>query len=226
MLLPGRDAEAERQRRILVDSYRSFRPFDDRSLSLVEPLRGFRFVYYAAWIARRWQDPAFPAAFPHFGTDNYHTLNSDDGPSHVITPGLYLGGCVDAELDGQPSAAEAADEDDSHISVVTEGACAVIGDDEDGVRLVQPAVAGYETCVHVTAQSAASQAANLYGWIDFDGDGTWQTGGDEEIFSGTALTTGTHTLNFNVPNSRQIMLQITFRLTADCQKIKKNFYLL
>jgi Ser/Thr protein kinase RdoA (MazF antagonist) len=30
-----------------------------------------RFVFYAGWIAKRWEDPAFPRAFPHFGTDQY-----------------------------------------------------------------------------------------------------------------------------------------------------------
>lgn len=71
MLLPGRDSYAERQRAILIDAYAQFRPFDPRWLRLVEPLRGLRFVRYAAWIARRWSDPAFPSAFPHFGTEEY-----------------------------------------------------------------------------------------------------------------------------------------------------------
>jgi len=71
MLLPGRDAEAARQRALLVDAYREFRSFDEASLRLIEPLRAFRFVFYAGWIARRWEDPAFPDAFPHFGTDDY-----------------------------------------------------------------------------------------------------------------------------------------------------------
>ncbi|HEY5658682.1 MAG TPA: serine/threonine protein kinase [Myxococcota bacterium] len=71
MLLPGRDAQAERQRAALVEAYRQMRDFDPRWLRLVEPLRAFRFVHYAAWIARRWEDPAFPAAFPHFGTSEY-----------------------------------------------------------------------------------------------------------------------------------------------------------
>jgi Ser/Thr protein kinase RdoA (MazF antagonist) len=78
MLVPGRDAEADRQRRLLVESYRQFRPFDDRSFSLIEPLRGFRFVFYAGWIAKRWQDPAFPDAFPHFGTDEYWETETRD----------------------------------------------------------------------------------------------------------------------------------------------------
>ena len=71
MLLPGRDAIAARQRERLIASYRSFRAFDARSLALIEPLRAFRFVWYAGWIARRWQDPAFPDAFPHFGSEQY-----------------------------------------------------------------------------------------------------------------------------------------------------------
>lgn len=71
MLVPGRDVEADRQRRVLVDAYRSFRPFDEAGFALIEPLRGFRFVFYAGWIAKRWDDPAFPDAFPHFGTEAY-----------------------------------------------------------------------------------------------------------------------------------------------------------
>ena len=60
-----------RQRERLVEAYRQFRPFEARWLRLVEPLRAFRFVWYAAWIARRWEDPAFPDAFPHFGSPRY-----------------------------------------------------------------------------------------------------------------------------------------------------------
>jgi Ser/Thr protein kinase RdoA (MazF antagonist) len=71
MLLPGRDAYAARQREILVEAYREFRDIDERSLQLVEPLRAFRFIFYTGWIARRWEDPAFPDAFPHFGSERY-----------------------------------------------------------------------------------------------------------------------------------------------------------
>jgi len=78
MLLPGRDAEAARQRDLLVDAYRQFRSFDDAELGLVEPLRGMRFVAYAAWIARRWEDPAFPDAFPHFGGEEYWERETRD----------------------------------------------------------------------------------------------------------------------------------------------------
>ncbi len=71
MLLPGRDHHAAHQRALLVEAYQEFRPFDTRTLRLIEPLRAFRFVCYAGWIARRWQDPAFPDAFPHFGSEEY-----------------------------------------------------------------------------------------------------------------------------------------------------------
>ncbi len=71
LLVPGRDEEAERQREIFVDAYRQFRRFEPRWLKLVEPLRGLRFIHYAAWVARRWDDPAFPAAFPEFGSERY-----------------------------------------------------------------------------------------------------------------------------------------------------------
>jgi Ser/Thr protein kinase RdoA (MazF antagonist) len=78
MLLPGRDAEAARQRAVLVEAYRTFRPFDDRWLDLIEPLRAFRYVFYAGWIARRWDDPSFPDAFPHFGTEDYWVRETRD----------------------------------------------------------------------------------------------------------------------------------------------------
>jgi Ser/Thr protein kinase RdoA (MazF antagonist) len=71
LLLPGRDPETAALRRRFLAAYRSFAPFQDRWLRLIEPLRALRFVRYAAWIARRWDDPAFPAAFPQFGTETY-----------------------------------------------------------------------------------------------------------------------------------------------------------
>ncbi len=68
MLVPARDTEGLRQREIFLGAYRQFRDFEDSWLRLIEPLRSLRFIWYAGWIARRWNDPAFPAAFPHFGT--------------------------------------------------------------------------------------------------------------------------------------------------------------
>lgn len=71
LLVPGRDEEAQRQLQVMIAAYEMMRPFDRRSLRLIEALRALRFVHFSAWIAKRWQDPAFPRAFPHFGSERY-----------------------------------------------------------------------------------------------------------------------------------------------------------
>ncbi|MEY4474238.1 MAG: hypothetical protein RL248_5 [Pseudomonadota bacterium] len=64
MLLHGERNEQLIQLDILLESYSEFADFDQRELALIEPLRAMRMVYYLAWVARRWQDPAFPKSFP------------------------------------------------------------------------------------------------------------------------------------------------------------------
>jgi Ser/Thr protein kinase RdoA (MazF antagonist) len=98
MLLPGRDAQAERQREQLVEAYREFRPFDPRWLDLIEPLRAFRFIFYAGWIARRWGDPSFPDAFPHFGTDAYWEDETRDLEEQLGR--IRSGGTAGVEVEG------------------------------------------------------------------------------------------------------------------------------
>ncbi len=71
MLLSGERAERTRQLDALLDGYESVCEFDWRELKLIEPLRTVRLIHHSAWIARRWQDPAFPAAFPWFDTPRY-----------------------------------------------------------------------------------------------------------------------------------------------------------
>jgi len=71
MLLSGDRAEMTRQLADMLAGYEDFREFDPRELALVEALRTLRLIHYSAWIARRWEDPAFPAAFPWFGTQRY-----------------------------------------------------------------------------------------------------------------------------------------------------------
>jgi Ser/Thr protein kinase RdoA (MazF antagonist) len=66
MLCTGSAAERAEQLGWLLDGYELFHPFDLRELRLIEPLRAMRVLHYHAWIARRWHDPAFPAAFPWF----------------------------------------------------------------------------------------------------------------------------------------------------------------
>ena len=71
MLLSGERTSMERQLRSVLRGYEDFRDLDRRELHLVEALRTLRLLHYAAWIAERWDDPAFPAAFPWFGTQRY-----------------------------------------------------------------------------------------------------------------------------------------------------------
>jgi Ser/Thr protein kinase RdoA (MazF antagonist) len=71
MLLSGDQAAMSRQLHDALAGYEDFCEFDPRELLLVEALRTLRLIHYSAWIARRWNDPAFPAAFPWFGTHRY-----------------------------------------------------------------------------------------------------------------------------------------------------------
>jgi Ser/Thr protein kinase RdoA (MazF antagonist) len=71
MLLSGDRAAMTRGMSDVLAGYEEFMEFDRRELHLVEALRTLRLVHYSAWIARRWDDPAFPAAFPWFGTQRY-----------------------------------------------------------------------------------------------------------------------------------------------------------
>jgi len=71
LLLPGERAEASRALADLLSGYEDFCDFEPRELHLVEALRTLRLIHYQAWLARRWDDPAFPAAFPWFNTQRY-----------------------------------------------------------------------------------------------------------------------------------------------------------
>jgi Ser/Thr protein kinase RdoA (MazF antagonist) len=71
MVVRGRGFDADRDREALLEGYEAFRPFDRSTLRLIEPLRALRMIHYSAWIARRWQDPSFPKAFPQFRTPRY-----------------------------------------------------------------------------------------------------------------------------------------------------------
>jgi len=71
MLLSGDRASMSRQLADVLAGYRDFHDFDARELHLIEALRTLRLIHYSAWLARRWDDPAFPIAFPWFNTQRY-----------------------------------------------------------------------------------------------------------------------------------------------------------
>jgi Ser/Thr protein kinase RdoA (MazF antagonist) len=71
MLLSGERADMVRQMADILAGYEDFCDFDPRQLHLIEALRTLRLIHYSAWLARRWDDPAFPVAFPWFNTQRY-----------------------------------------------------------------------------------------------------------------------------------------------------------
>lgn len=93
MLLSGERDEREGQLKIIVEAYETFHPFDPASLQLVEPLRTLRIMHHAAWIARRWHDPAFPRAFPTFDSPRYwseHVLSLREQLAALDEPALTI----------------------------------------------------------------------------------------------------------------------------------------
>lgn len=71
MMLSGDRQRQTMQLDALLEGYGEFHDFDATELRLVEVLRSLRILHYTAWLARRWDDPAFPIAFPWFNTMQY-----------------------------------------------------------------------------------------------------------------------------------------------------------
>lgn len=93
MLLSGERHEQESQLSEIMDAYCPFADFDFSTLILIEPLRSLRIMHHAAWIGRRWDDPAFPRAFPWYDTDKYwseHILDLREQLAMLNEPRLNL----------------------------------------------------------------------------------------------------------------------------------------
>jgi Ser/Thr protein kinase RdoA (MazF antagonist) len=89
MLLSGRPEEMRAQLDDIVAGYQEFADFDSHETALIEPLRTLRIMHYAGWLARRWDDPAFPRAFPWFQEPKYweqHVLNLREQVSAMAEP--------------------------------------------------------------------------------------------------------------------------------------------
>jgi Ser/Thr protein kinase RdoA (MazF antagonist) len=101
LAVAGRDAESLRRRDAFLTGYERFRAFDHATRRLVEPLRGLRLVRYAGWLARRWDDPAFRAGWPQFGTADYwrdetETLEAQLRVIHGEQPAVAAAGSATA----------------------------------------------------------------------------------------------------------------------------------
>ena len=77
----------------LVEGYEEFADFNPRELHLIEALRTLRLVHHAGWLAKRWEDPAFPRGFPWFNTDKFwqeHILNLKEQSSLMDEPPINI----------------------------------------------------------------------------------------------------------------------------------------
>jgi len=93
MLLSGDTHHRQLQLSEIVEGYEIFREFDLRELKLIEPLRALRVLNYNAWLARRWDDPAFPMSFPWFNSPRYwseHILELKELLTSLEAPSLTM----------------------------------------------------------------------------------------------------------------------------------------
>jgi Ser/Thr protein kinase RdoA (MazF antagonist) len=93
MLLSGERHEMQMQLADIATGYDQFFHFNDNELQWIEPLRTLRMIHYAAWLARRWEDPAFPHAFPWFNSPRYwedHILALREQASMLNEPPLTI----------------------------------------------------------------------------------------------------------------------------------------
>ena len=92
MLMSGERDSQQQQLRDILSGYQQFCHFNAAELNLIEPLRTLRIIHYSAWLARRWEDPAFPANFPWFNTLRYWS-------DHILTLREQLAALQEPPLD-------------------------------------------------------------------------------------------------------------------------------
>lgn len=95
MLLHADATQANLQLDALLEGYRTFCEFNPAELKLVEPLRALRLLHYTGWLSQRWNDPAFPAAFPWFGEASYwpdHLADLEQQALRFAHPPQWFGG--------------------------------------------------------------------------------------------------------------------------------------
>ena len=135
--------------------------------------------------------------------NTYGTTTANNGASQLLNPNLYLGTCVDGETNGQPEpmAGLMTGGDDNTSTSTLMGACGQSADDENGiVSFETPMIPGYQACIRVTAVNTTGQGAVLQGWIDFNGNGTFEA--NEQLTTGSFAPTGAPIPNGGVTNQQ------------------------
>lgn len=149
-----------------------------------------------------------PDAAAGTGSGNYRTVAGDNGPSHTIVNGLFLGDSVDSD-DGTLQSTSA-DADDLGGSVP---------DDENGVLNVDDLQGTEGTAPDITlkATNTTGSAATLFGWIDINRDGVFDNATERAsstVPNGT--TDGSFTLIFpTLPDASAGSTFARFRLSTD-----------
>lgn len=132
----------------------------------------------------------------------YPTLIANNGARHFAVPGFLLGALEDTEADGQPHP-QAKGDDLNNLA------------DEDGVQFVGPVMVNTQACVNVTLTAPAGYTGLLDAWLDFNGNGAWETSANEQILTNTALVPGVNNLCFQVPVSAKLGTNFArFRLSS------------
>ncbi len=142
--------------------------------------------------------------------DSYLTSDNNEGAKHVVTPDLYLGTCIDSEVDAfpDPMAGLMGGGDDGNPGTGTQGNCAVPGDDENGIVFETPLIPGVQACIRVTAHNNTDVTAKLQAWIDFNGNGSFEAG--EQLTTGNFAGGGA-----NIPDGGVNNAQFCFDVPAN-----------
>ncbi len=132
--------------------------------------------------------------------NTYATTQASNGAVHTVTPDLYLGPCVDIDIDGQPEAMAGfmTGGDDGNAGPGALGICTPLADDENGITFPTPLIPGNQACVKVTARNNTGGAAFLQAWIDFNGNGTFEA--SEQLTTGNFAPAGASIPNGGVTN--------------------------
>jgi len=95
MLLSGDRARQTAQVNEIIEGYNEFSEFPLQQIKYIESLRTLRIMYFSAWLAKRWDDPAFPRAFPWFNTTQYweqHILDLREQLGELNEPAIQIFG--------------------------------------------------------------------------------------------------------------------------------------
>jgi hypothetical protein len=121
----------------------------------------------------------------------YTTKKINNGPRHTVVEGFSLGSNVTADADARAD------------------------DLDDGVTLVS-ATAAYSGSIIVNVQGiTASRVGYVNAWIDYNGNGTFES--TEKLPTGGRFANGNNTVTFNVPNTavtdRDVAMRVRFSST-------------